>query len=203
MANAKNTAGKRIFDDVYSFPQDSQDLADDVFAAWNVRVGTSAERGSFPSGYLREGLVWVETDTRLTYQYFSATGWRLFQTSRLITQWHKNIPTGSAGGQPLGPSGNSYVVTAVPYARAIRVSAMGGVLPAANGNGGVSVAPSTGTWAGGANEHRVNATTGGFNDLAYVWFMTNLPANTALTLTMISVSSVAAGYDLHFTVEEF
>lgn len=152
--------------------------------------------------YKRTGLHGEALDTGLEYRY-SGSGWVRIQTSRLITQWHKNIPGNSSGGQPLGPSGNSYVVTAVPYARAIRISAMGGVLPSANGNGGVSIVPSTGAWAGGANEHRVNATTGQFNDLSYVWYMTNLPANTALTLTMTSQSSVTAGYDLHFTVEEF
>lgn len=203
MANTKNTAGKRVFDDVYSFPQDSQDLADDIFANANVRTGTSSARTTVPAAQLREGLLWVETDTRLTYQYFATGGWRPYLTSRTVTQWHKNIPGNSAGGQPLGPAGNSYVVAAAPYARAIRVTAMGGVLPSANGNGGVSIIPSTGAWAGGANEHRVNASPGSFNDLSYVWYMANLPANTALTLTMTSQSSVTAGYDLHFTVEEF
>lgn len=63
MGNTRNSAGKRIYDDVYSFPQDSQDLADDVWAAGTVRIGTAAERGAVPAGYLRDGMLWVETDT--------------------------------------------------------------------------------------------------------------------------------------------
>lgn len=63
MGNTKNSVGKRVYDDVYSFPQDSQDLADDVWAAATVRIGTAAERGAVPAGYLRDGMLWVETDT--------------------------------------------------------------------------------------------------------------------------------------------
>lgn len=78
MGNTKNTAGKRVFNDVYSFPQDSQDLADDLFAAWNIRVGTAQERQDEPTAKLRNGLTWVETDTRITRQWFTATGWIRF-----------------------------------------------------------------------------------------------------------------------------
>lgn len=152
--------------------------------------------------YKRAGLRGEAADTGLEYR-FNGTGWVRTQTSRLIGQWHKNIAGGSAGGQALGPSSSSYAIAAAPYARSIRVTVMGGVLPSAVGNGGVSVVPSTGVWAGGANEHRVNASPGVFTDLSYQWFMASLPAGTALTLTLTSQSSVTAGYDLHFTVEEF
>ncbi|MCK2024069.1 hypothetical protein KZC52_14110 [Microbacterium sp. kSW2-24] len=77
MGNSKNpTTGKRVFNDVYSFPQDSQDLADDIHDAWNVRRGPASARTTFPEGQLREGLIWVETDTRISYRWFSATGWQ-------------------------------------------------------------------------------------------------------------------------------
>ncbi len=183
---------------------DMQAIADYAAGFALQYAGTSAQRTSLAPGKLRDGLLWTETDTFRVFQYFTTPGtWRLVNGSRLLGQWHKNVPGASAGGQPLGPSSNSYAIAAVPYARAIRVTGMGGVLPSANGNGGVLIVPSTGAWAGGTNEHRVNASPGSFNDLSYVWYMANLPANTALTLTMTSQSSVTAGYDLHFTVEEF
>lgn len=74
MGNVRNSAGKRIFDDIYSFPQDSQDLADDIWAADNVRIGTAAERGAVPAGYLRDGMLWVETDTGRIIKRLSG-GW--------------------------------------------------------------------------------------------------------------------------------
>lgn len=150
----------------------------------------------------RAGLAGNALDTGLEYRH-DGTGWVRASAARLLGQWHKNVPGASAGGQPLGPSGSTYVIAAAPYARSIRVMGMGGVLPSAIGNGGVSIVPSTGSWAGGTNEHRINASPGVFNDLSYVWYMLSLPANTALTLTMTSQSSVTAGYDLHFIVEEF
>lgn len=74
MGNTKNTEGKRIFDDVYSFPQDSQDLADDIYEIGNARVGSSAERQSFPPGRVKVGMLWSETDTGALYKR-SASGW--------------------------------------------------------------------------------------------------------------------------------
>lgn len=62
MGNQKNSTGLRVFDDVYSFPQDSQDLADDIYDAYNVRVGTSAERQSLPAAQQKPSMLWVETD---------------------------------------------------------------------------------------------------------------------------------------------
>lgn len=62
MGNTKNSAGKRVFDDVYTFPQDSQDLADDLYEANNVRVGTSAARQALPVAQQKPSMLWVETD---------------------------------------------------------------------------------------------------------------------------------------------
>lgn len=86
MGNSKNpTTGKRVFNDVYSFPQDSQDLADDIHDAWNVRRGSSAARLAFPEGQLREGLIWIETDTRVPYRWFSATSWQPTDAMTLLS----------------------------------------------------------------------------------------------------------------------
>jgi hypothetical protein len=86
MGNDRNAAGKRVFNDIYSFPQDSQDLADDVYDAHNVRRGPSSERATYPTARLREGLIWVETDTRISYAWFSATGWQPTDAMVLLAQ---------------------------------------------------------------------------------------------------------------------
>ena len=62
MGNTKNSAGLRVFDDVYTFPQDSQDLADDLYESYNVRVGTSAARQALPVARQKPSMLWVETD---------------------------------------------------------------------------------------------------------------------------------------------
>ncbi|EYT59755.1 hypothetical protein [Microbacterium sp. UCD-TDU] len=59
--------GKRIFDDVYAFPQDSQALADDIWDAYVTRIGTASARGLIPPGELRDGIVFRETDTGLIW----------------------------------------------------------------------------------------------------------------------------------------
>lgn len=82
MGNARNSAGKRIFDDVYSFPQDSQDLADDIWAAYTSLVGTAAQRAALTPGHLRAGMEFRETDTKYTYRH-DGTGWVL-QTTGLV-----------------------------------------------------------------------------------------------------------------------
>ena len=63
MANTQDATGKRTFDDVYTFPSDSQDLADDIDLFANVRRGTAAERAALAPGLARNGLLFVETDT--------------------------------------------------------------------------------------------------------------------------------------------
>lgn len=77
MGNIKNAFGKPTFDDVYSFPQDLQDLADftDEFA--NVRVGTSSERQSLVVGKQRAGMLFIEEDTGSIYQTDGAGQWRV------------------------------------------------------------------------------------------------------------------------------
>lgn len=129
--------------------------------------------------------------------------WRPVPLGSLLAEWHINVAAGSGGGQPLGPSAApTLVIPAAPYARAIRVTVQGGVFLSAPGDGGVSVVPSTGAWAGATNSHRVWGTTSVFSDLAYVFYMASLPAATSLTLTLSTASSVNAGYDIHFRVEE-
>lgn len=75
MGNSKDSTGRRVFDDVYSFPQDSQDLADDIFTANNFRVGTSAQRQELPSSQRRVGMSWQETDTDIRYVDTASSGW--------------------------------------------------------------------------------------------------------------------------------
>jgi len=128
--------------------------------------------------------------------------WRRQSLNGVIAEWHKNVSAGTAGGAGLAASGSSQVIAAATYARAIRVTVQGGYFPSADGDGGVSVVPSTGSWAGSTNTHRVKGSANLFSDVAYVFYMANLPASTALTLTMTSVTSVTAGYDLHFRIEE-
>lgn len=79
MGNAKNSSGLRVFDDVYSFPQDSQDLADDIWAAYTSLVGTAAQRAALIPGHLRSGMEFRETDTGYTYRHDGA-GWVLKTT---------------------------------------------------------------------------------------------------------------------------
>lgn len=68
MGNTKNTAGKRIYDNVYSFPQDSQDLADDIYDFSNARAGTSTARQSLPAAQRKPGMLWIETDAGEIYK---------------------------------------------------------------------------------------------------------------------------------------
>lgn len=77
MGNAKNAFGKPVFDDVYTFPQDSQAAVDfaDEFA--NVRVGTSAERQALPVGKQRPGMLFSEGGTGLVYRTDGAGAWKL------------------------------------------------------------------------------------------------------------------------------
>ena len=67
MGNTKNPDGRRVFNDEYTFPQDLQDLADDAFAANNVRKGTAADRGNLTAAQMWDGLLFSETDTGRVY----------------------------------------------------------------------------------------------------------------------------------------
>src|SRR5690606_24978174 len=77
MGNTKNAFGKPIFDDIYTFPQDSQDAVDfaDEFA--NARRGTSAERQALPVGKQRDGMLWIESDTGAVWQSAGSGAWRV------------------------------------------------------------------------------------------------------------------------------
>lgn len=77
MANTKNPYGKPVFDDTYSFPQDSQDAVDftDEFA--NVRRGTSATRQSLPVAKQRPGMLFTESDTGIIWRTDGAGAWRV------------------------------------------------------------------------------------------------------------------------------
>ncbi len=75
MGNTKNSAGKRVFNDVYSFPQDSQDLADDIDEYSNARRGTSAQRQALTASLRRVGMLWEETDTGDVWLDTAASGW--------------------------------------------------------------------------------------------------------------------------------
>lgn len=77
MGNTIQPDGKRIFDDIYTFPQDSQDLADDIHEAYNLRVGTSLERQALPPAKQRPGMLWSETDTGLIYRTNGSGAWSL------------------------------------------------------------------------------------------------------------------------------
>lgn len=67
MANTKNPDGRRVFNDEYTFPQDTQDLADDIFTAYNLRKGTAADRGNLTAALMPDGLMFSETDTGRVY----------------------------------------------------------------------------------------------------------------------------------------
>lgn len=78
MTNQVQPNGRRVFDDIYSFPQDSQDLADDMHARDYFRGGTSAERQSLPTSQHRAGMLWSESDTGLLYRS-TGSGWGSIQ----------------------------------------------------------------------------------------------------------------------------
>lgn len=75
MGNTRNAFGKPVYDDFYSFPQDSQDAVDfaDEFA--NIRAGTSAERQALPAAKQRPGMLWSETDTGELLRTDGASRW--------------------------------------------------------------------------------------------------------------------------------
>lgn len=77
MANQVQPDGKRVFNDVYSFPQDSQDLADDLYEAYNLRVGTTVERDSLPVARQKPGMLWADSDTGLLYRTDGASAWEI------------------------------------------------------------------------------------------------------------------------------
>ena len=77
MGNQVQADGRRVFDDVYTFPQDSQDLADDIYRNDNVRVGPASQRPLLPTARRRPGLLWVEEDTGDIYRCDMELAWQL------------------------------------------------------------------------------------------------------------------------------
>lgn len=67
--------GKPVFDDVYSFPADSQANADFAAGFANVRIGTGAERQALPVSKQHPGMLWVETDTKDILRTDGAGAW--------------------------------------------------------------------------------------------------------------------------------
>ena len=93
MGNTQDATGKRIFDDVYTFPQDLQDLAGDVHLFANTRVGTSSERGVLAPGLIRPGMLFSETDTGRLLVALASGGWRAVHVPDT-----GNVPLGLASG---------------------------------------------------------------------------------------------------------
>ncbi len=77
MGNTKNSAGKRIFNDVFDLPADLQGLADDVYDFANARVGTSSARQNLPAAQQKIGMLWTETDTGFTFANTGPGAWTL------------------------------------------------------------------------------------------------------------------------------
>lgn len=84
MGNTLDGFGKPVYDDTFNLPEDLTAAVAfaDHFA--NVRRGTSAERQATPPQKLREGMMWPESDTQKTFQWFSAVGWRDMAAGRVI-----------------------------------------------------------------------------------------------------------------------
>lgn len=76
MGYTLNAYGKPVFDDVYSFPGDSQANADFAHAfAW-TRGGTASDRDGLLPGQLRVGLRFDESDTGRSFIYRGAGNWQ-------------------------------------------------------------------------------------------------------------------------------
>lgn len=102
MGNTKNAYGKPVYDDIYSFPQDSQDNADftDEFA--NIRTGTSVERQNLVAGKQRPGMLFSEEDTGDLYRTDGAGGWSLIGDTGWVALILSTGWTGVSGHAPRG-----------------------------------------------------------------------------------------------------
>lgn len=109
MGNTKNAYGKPVFDDVYTFPTDSQDNADftDEFA--NIRTGTSSERQTLIEGKQRPGMLFSETDTGDLYRTDGAGGWSLIGDTGWVSLTLSTGWTGVSGHAPRGRRINGVV----------------------------------------------------------------------------------------------
>ncbi|WP_449407991.1 hypothetical protein [Microbacterium maritypicum] len=99
MGNTKNTYGKPVFDDNYSFPQDSQDGADftDEFA--NVRRLSSSDRQALVAGKQRPGMLVSETDKAALYRTDGASNWTPLVTEggRIFAIASGSVATAASG----------------------------------------------------------------------------------------------------------
>ncbi len=98
MGNALNGYGKPVYDDAFNQPADMQAAADfaDVFA--NVRRGTSAQRAGLVAGQIRDGMLFLETDTALLWRYTTALGWKCITSAVLsvVAPGAQGIPNNQA-----------------------------------------------------------------------------------------------------------
>lgn len=102
MGNTVQPNGRRVFNDAITHPQDSQDLADDIYEIGNVRVGSSAERQSFPTAQTKPGMMWSETDTGDVYQYLAGAwvAWKVSRPWTALTASTGWTAEGSASNRP-------------------------------------------------------------------------------------------------------
>lgn len=103
MGYTLNAYGKPVFDDVYSFPGDSQANADFAHAfAW-TRGGTASDRGALLPGQIRPGMLFTESDTGKILVALSGGGWRVVDTPD--TGWFSLGPLNSGWTSTVAPMG--------------------------------------------------------------------------------------------------
>lgn len=123
MGNTANAYGELTFDDVYSFPADLNDLAAFVNRFANGRRGTSADRLALLPGQIRDGMMFLETDTGDVYLR------RLGSWARVLgdTGW-QNLPAYNTGWSTEGSDTPQYrVLNGVLYFRG-RIDATSGAV---------------------------------------------------------------------------
>lgn len=67
MGNTANAYGELTFDDIYSFPADLNALQAFANRFAHVRRGTANDRTNLTAGQMRDGMLFVETDTGDVY----------------------------------------------------------------------------------------------------------------------------------------
>ncbi|QEA30385.1 hypothetical protein FGL91_18630 [Microbacterium sp. CBA3102] len=99
MGNTKDSFGKPVYDDLYSFPEDSQDAVDFAYEfAW-IRGGTSEERQALPAGKQRNGMLWTETDTGRLFRTNGAGSWTPIDDTGWIAVTFQNSWVNAAAGE--------------------------------------------------------------------------------------------------------
>lgn len=157
MGNQKQANGRRVFDDVYSFPQDSQDLADDIYLFGNLRVGTSQQRQQLAPALAKAGMLWSETDTGFEY-FYDGSGWvrRMapFAMASGQTTLGQNLANGANATTPIVFPTNRFSVppnivlasNGIVYLYQGSVTAAGFTLGIANRSGSALSTAPTVTW---------------------------------------------------------